>query len=174
MDIKISAFKKVTDVNNPYNRDVFKCLQRIKDGNSASSILALRQTGDKSIKENLPCYTFSGVFSTRSKVGLKKHSGLIALDFDKLGTKDEVHWYKDSVCDDPYVFSAFISPSGDGLKILIKIPPVESDHELYFEALKKYFNNDSLDDSGKDVSRLCFESYDPDIYINPDSELCTI
>jgi len=174
MDIKISAFKKVTDVNNPYNRDVFKCLQRIKDGNSASSILALRQTGDKSIKENLPCYTFSGVFSTRSKVGLKKHSGLIALDFDKLGTKDEVHWYKDSVCDDPYVFSAFISPSGDGLKILIKIPPVESDHELYFEALKKYFNNDSLDDSGKDVSRLCFESYDPDIYINPDSELWTI
>ena len=34
MNIKISAFKKLSDVNNPYNRDVFKCLERIRSGSS--------------------------------------------------------------------------------------------------------------------------------------------
>lgn len=170
MNIRISAFKHYLDTNNPYNRDVFKCLQRIKDGASKEKIKALRISGDKTIKNSLPCYTFSGTFSTRSKIGLKKHSGLIILDFDKV---DDVQSLKDSICDIKYVFAAFISPSGDGLKVLVKIPAVEQEHELYFNALHKFFNSPYLDQSGKDVARLCFESYDPDIFINPDSLIWT-
>lgn len=173
MNIRVSAFKKLSDVNNPYNRDIFKCLQRIKDGASKDKIELLRSTGEKSIKTNLPCYTFSGTFSTRSKIGLKKHSGLIILDFDHVGSFKDACNFRDSISDNDFVFSAFISPSGDGVKVLIKIPPIEQDHELYYNSLFNYFNSPFLDQSGKDVARLCFESYDPEMYINPESNIWT-
>lgn len=171
MNIKISAFKKLSDVNNPYNRDVFKCLDRIKNGASKEKIEELRYSGNKEIKNTLPCYTFSGIFSNRSKIGLKQHSGLIILDFDHVGNIDDAIIFRDSISDSEFVFSAFISPSGDGVKVLVKIPPIESDHELYYNAIHKHFDSPYLDESGKDVSRLCFESYDPDIYINPESDI---
>jgi len=171
MNIKISAFKNYLDTNNPYNRDVFKCLERIKNGSSKDKIEALRSTGNKEIKKTLPCYTFSGTFSTRTKIGLKKHSGLITFDFDHVGGFEDAVSFRDSISDNEFIFCAFISPSGDGVKVLVKIPPVEQEHELYYNALHKYFDSEFLDESGKDVSRLCFESYDPEIYINPDSTI---
>lgn len=169
MNIKISAFKRFSDVNNPYNRDVFKCFERIQNGASKDKIEELRKTGNKEIKNSLPCYTFSGTFSNRSEIGLKKHSGLIILDFDHVGTFDDAVIFRDSVSDSEFVFCAFISPSGDGVKVLIKIPSIASEHKLYYNSIFKHFDSKFLDDSGKDVSRLCFESYDPDIYINPES-----
>ncbi|MBS3739502.1 MAG: hypothetical protein KGY51_11010 [Psychroflexus sp.] len=173
MNIKISAFKHVSEANNPYTKDVFKCLERIRVGKSKDKILKYQKTGDEKYKKNLPGFCFSGVFSTRAKVGLKKHSGLLVLDFDGFKSNKDAKDYKDSICDLPYVFSAFISPSGKGVKALVKIPPIPQDHEKYYNAIYKHINSDYLDPSGKDVGRFCFESYDPDIYVNPDCETWT-
>jgi len=46
-------------------------------------------------------------------------------------------------------------------------------HKNYFLSLEKYYSSPNWDESGKDVSRACFESYDPDIYINEESSLWT-
>lgn len=170
MDIKISAFKKVTDSNNPYNRDIFKSLNRIKEGASKEAVLKYRETKEEKYKTNLPGYCFSGVFSHRMAIGLKKHSGLITLDFDKFDTEEDAEIFKDSISSEPFIFSAFISPGGKGVKALVKIPPIEKDHKLYYNALFKHFNDEHLDISGSDVSRFCFESYDPNIYINSECE----
>lgn len=170
MDITISAFKKVSEPNNPYNRSVFKALERIRNGASKKLIDEYRDKEDPAIKFSLPGYCFSGTFSNRSAIGLKKHSGLITLDFDKYSSQKDAEDFKDSVTDLPFVFSAFISPGGKGVKVLIKIPAIEKDHKLYYNSLVEYFNNDNLDTSGSDVSRFCFESYDPEIYINPECE----
>lgn len=170
MNIKISAFKKVTEPNNPYNRDIFKCLERIKSGASKKQIEEYREKGNDKLKQSLPGYCFSGVFSTRSKIGLKQHSGLLTLDFDKFDTIQDAIDFKNSICDLEFLFSAFISPGGKGVKALIKIPPIENEHELYYNSIYKYFDNPQLDESGKDVSRFCFESYDPDIYINAECD----
>ena len=170
MSIRVSAFKRVTDSNNPYDRDIAKCLSRIKEGASKDKIEQYRSTGDKEIKNSLPGYCFSGRFKNRSKSGLIEHSGLITLDFDKFPDIDNYTIeYKDYISTLDFVFAAFISPSGNGLKVLIKIPPIEKNHELYYNALYTYFDSEYLDVSGKDVARFCFESYDPDIYINEDS-----
>ncbi|MFA5299891.1 MAG: BT4734/BF3469 family protein, partial [Lutibacter sp.] len=73
------------------------------------------------------------------------------------------------ICEDKYTFAAFISPSGDGLKVLVKIPPEIENHEkYYFGLIKKY---PSLDTTSKNISRVCFASYDPEIYINENSEV---
>jgi hypothetical protein len=39
-------------------------------------------------------------------------------------------------------------------------------HKKYFNALKKYYDCDEFDVTCKNISRVCYESYDPDIYIN--------
>jgi hypothetical protein len=80
---------------------------------------------------------------------------------------------KDLISSDPHVMSAFISPSGNGLKVIIKIPSDIENHKRYFDALGEHFNSDKFDISTKNVSRVCYESYDPDIYINMDSEVWT-
>lgn len=170
MNIKISAFKHVTEPNNPYTKDIFKCLERIRTGKSKDKIEKYRKTGEAKHKTDLPGFCFSGIFSNRSKIGLKKHSGLLILDFDGFKNEKDAVTFKNSICDLPYIFSAFISPSAKGVKALVKIPPKAEDHEKYYNAIFKDLDSEHLDKSGKDVSRFCFESYDPDIYINPDCE----
>ena len=165
--MKVSAFRSVTDSKNPMTMSVLECLGRIKDGNSYDKVMAYRN-GNDAVKKTLPGYCFSGQFSSRDVAGLIEHSGLITLDFDKMspyGVKE----LKDSVCDLPFVYSAFISPSGNGLKVLVRIPKDAENHKKYFNSLRTFFDNDHFDGSGNDVARFCFESYDPDIYINEEA-----
>ena len=55
--------------------------------------------------------------------------------------------------------------------MLVKIPAETHNHKKYFDALKEYFDTKHFDVSGSDVSRVCYESFDPDIYINKESEV---
>ena len=89
------------------------------------------RNGNDAVKKTLPGYCFSGQFSSRDSAGLIEHSGLITLDFDKM-SPDGVKELKDSVCDLPFVYSAFISPSGNGLKVLVRIPKDAENHKKYF------------------------------------------
>ena len=64
----------------------------------------------------------------------------------------------------------FRSPSGDGLKWIIRINTAEVSHAEYFNAVANYLRLTyglEADKSGKDVSRACFLPYDPEAYINP-------
>jgi hypothetical protein len=172
----VSIFKSIKDPNSPFTKNVFFALDRIKNGNSKDYVLQLRQMSDEDYNKNkskLPVVCFNGKFRTRSIAGLIEHSGLIVLDFDKFDTQKDAEDFKESVRDNEFVFSAWISPSGKGIKVLVKIPPDAKNHKNYFLSLEKYFNSSNWDESGKDVSRACFESYDPDIYINEESSLWT-
>jgi hypothetical protein len=78
---------------------------------------------------------------------------------------------KETLSKNKYVYSVFISPSGNGLKILIKIPADPDNHKNYFNSLEKYFNSPYFDKTSKNISRVCYESYDPLIYINANSSI---
>lgn len=168
----VTIYKKATDVSNGFTKDVFFCLDRIKQGKSKELIQNLRSLSkseyDKQ-KSQLPGVCFNGVFEYRSLSGIKEHSGLIVLDFDKFETEQEAIDFKNSICNDSYIFSAWISPSGKGIKALVKIPKSIENHKEYFKSLKNYYNHPNWDDSGSDVSRFCFESYDPELFINESS-----
>jgi hypothetical protein len=173
--MKIDFFKSKTSVV-PIGRpkDVAYYLERIKDGAVREQIkevrAALTQEEKNKAKGELSAVTFAGTFKTRAKSGLKQASGLAILDFDKPNNLTEL---KAKLKKDPYTFSVWISPSGKGLKALVKIPVVANNDEYasYYLSLVDYFNwTGCIDTSGQDVSRLCFESYDPDIFINYDSE----
>tara|TARA_A100001201_G_scaffold70839_5_gene65054 strand:+ start:215 stop:2287 length:2073 start_codon:yes stop_codon:yes gene_type:complete len=58
-----------------------------------------------------------------------------------------------------------------GLKVLVKIPAEVENHKKFFTSLEKHFNSPYFDKTCKNVSRVCYESYDPLIYINEQSSI---
>ena len=121
----VTIYKTATDTSNGFIKDVRFCLERIKQGKSKPMIDWLRTLPKNEYDKNknkLPGVCFNGVFEYRSIAGIKEHSGLIILDFDKFKTSQEAIDFKNSICDDDYIFAAWISPSGIGIKALVKIP----------------------------------------------------
>ena len=119
--------------------------------------------GNKEKKKELPVVCFSGEFLSRKDEDLFNHSGLIVLDFDYV----DVEATKTALATDDFIYSCWVSPSGKGVKALVKITNPER-HRDHFRALIKYFEKThglEIDESGINESRACFESYDPDIII---------
>jgi hypothetical protein len=171
----VSIFKRVTDTTNPFNKSAIYCLDRIKQGKSkelVEQIRALSKEEQKPLKSQLPGVCFNGTFTQRTIKGIDQRSGLIVLDFDNMSHQAEAIQFKEEVIKSEIVFSAWISPSGKGVKVLVKIPTV-GNHKGYFDALRTYFDSDYWDNSGSNIDRFCFESYDPDLYLNMDSTTWT-
>jgi hypothetical protein len=139
------------------------------------------QTSEKAVKfwkNQLDYVTFSGQFSpTRSVANLKTHSGLMVLDFDHV---TDVASLRAQFQTDAYVAACFVSPSGKGLKVVVKIKNGDQ-HKETFADLAHYFNTtyklseaEQVDPSGSDCSRACFLSYDPDAYLNEAAKVYSI
>lgn len=162
----------------PYYIEIDKALERIKYGKSAGLVEKIRcalpgRAND--IKKQLPCILFAGRFNKRAISGLENHSGYICLDFDKFSDLDTMHFWRDTLEGDIYTYSIFTSPSGMGLKQLVKIPETDyKGHKAYFKGLEQYYSGcPYFDKTVFDVSRICFESYDTEVSINHGSELWT-
>ena len=123
------------------------------------------------MKKMLPAICFSGVFTKRADTSITEHSGLICLDFDGYQKQKELLQDKENLSKNKYVFSVFISPSGNGLKVLVKIPADAENHTNYFNSLESYFNSPFFDKTSKNLSRVCYESYDPLIHVNENSSI---
>lgn len=118
---------------------------------------------------NFDYVTFSGEFSKRNDKNLKKHSGLLTIDFDHI---PDIYTLKESLLQDQYFETEllFTSPSGDGLKWIIPIELIKVKHQDYFKAVANYIQQTyslEVDGSGKDISRACFLPHDPNAFINP-------
>jgi hypothetical protein len=173
----VTIFQNIRDTDTPFFRDVHVILDRIKDGAGATKDLVKRIRLEKrkperqELKKQLPAICFSGTFNKRTDASLIEHSGLICLDFDGYDKQKELLQDKESLSKNKYVFSVFISPSGNGLKVLVKIPADAENHTMYFNSLEKYFASPYFDKTSKNLSRVCYESYDPLIAINENSSI---
>ena len=172
---KVTIFKNIKDTEAPFHRDVSVILERIKEGSSKDLVKMIRKETDKvrrnELKKDLPAICFSGEFTKRNDNSLISHSGIICLDFDGYEKRQQMLEEKERLTKDKYVYSVFVSPSGNGLKVLVKIPDVPEDHINYFISLQNHFQSDYFDPTSKNISRVCYESYDPLIYVNENSSL---
>lgn len=174
----ITIFQNIKSIDAPYHRPIQFVLERIKKGNSKELLNKIRGENDKEernkLKKELPSILFSGKFPHRKTGALPiEHSGLIVLDIDNV---EDIQIKKSLICQSNYVYSCFVSPSGNGLKVLVKIPKDISRHLGYFLALENYFLESfeiEIDPSGKNINRVCYESFDSDIYVNNSSETFT-
>jgi len=176
--MRVSLFKGTFDTTELKAVDVYSVLKDIEQEKIKHLIAKVRlitdQTERNEVKRNiLPLVTFAGTFTTRANSALKKSSGLAILDFDHV---PDLKKLIEEINNDEFTFSSFISPSGDGLKVLVKIPPVPNDevYKEYYLELQKHYNKYFETDLGtKDISRACYLSIDKDIFINSDSKTFT-
>tara|TARA_R110002153_G_scaffold39574_2_gene113770 strand:+ start:5769 stop:8186 length:2418 start_codon:yes stop_codon:yes gene_type:complete len=172
---KVTIFKNIKETETPFYLGIDVVLNRIKDGASKHLVKRIRTEKVKSerneLKKLLPAICFSGLFNKRLDTAINEHSGFICLDFDGYEKKKILLEHKEKLTKDAYVYSVFISPSGNGLKVLVKIPANADNHVSYFNSLNKYFDSTNFDKTCKNISRVCYESYDPLIHINENSSL---
>lgn len=156
----ITIFKDIF-ATEPHYIEVDVALSRIKNGKSKVLVEQIRESQDKekrdSLKKRLPCVCFSGTFRKRLDSELIEHSHYIVLDFDKINPEELIS----EIACNSFVKAAWVSPSGDGVKVLCRV--ATTNHRGHFEALKVLFPQ--CDKSGINESRVCYESYDPNIYI---------
>lgn len=128
-------------------------------------------------KSQLPWCIFSGTFKEgRNDADILTYSGMMVLDIDHI-EQIIINKLKDKFKTDSNIYCAFVSPGGEGLKIIVKVDSQPTQILIAFKQLEKYFSDNygiSIDPSGKNVARLCFVSYDPDIYINDNASVIHI
>lgn len=154
----------------PHYIKIEDALLRIEKGNSKLQVEEIRTCIDKEkankLKANLPSICFSGKFpGSRMDADIIEHSNFIVLDFDNV---EDLRNKQAEIISKDFIYACWLSPSGKGLKALIKIAD-GSKHREHFAALQEYFPE--VDRSGINPSRVCYESYDPDIYSYPDAEV---
>jgi predicted P-loop ATPase len=166
----ISLYEKKEQKSPSENVSIDWYIEAIKNGKWQDDVLAVR-TG-KMKKDSVPVVTLSGVFKgSKSNDALVEHSGYICIDVD---AKDQITQIsKEVLTSDPYAYCVHDSVSGNGgFVVIVKIDPAK--HEDAFLGLEKYFfTNYSIviDQSCKNVSRLRYISFDPDLKHNPKAKI---
>jgi predicted P-loop ATPase len=163
----ISHYKNIYDKQD-VDIDIQGFLENIRTGKWQDIVLDVRSCENKEErdkkKKSAPLVTVSGSFSDRKDEALRAHSGFIAIDIDNIDNPEDT---KKIIAADPYIYAAFTSISGHGLCLIMRIDG--SRHLDAFNAIASYLYNTYqliVDQSGKNVSRARFISYDPWMIVN--------
>jgi hypothetical protein len=176
---QISWVKSATD-SETENTTADKVVTAIRSGGKneirkqIEAIRAAAKAGDKQktgeLKKKLPAFLWSGTFRQRKNDALIKHSGLLCADLDSLNS--DLPDVREKLKASSHLWTLFVSPSGDGLKAVFRVPADAAKHAGSFRAVEKQvreLTTKQIDQSCKDPARLCFISYDPELYHNPDA-----
>jgi len=168
----VTLFSRLEQTKAPKHMDPHDVLAIIRSGTLAASVAAVRGASDPDerakLKKRLPLVCWSGTFTERKEAALQEHSGLICLDLDKIPA-DAVATERERLMRDPHTFALFASPSGGGLKVLVRVPADPALHRHHFAELVEHYASPYLDKSGSDPARACFLSHDPELYVNDEA-----
>ena len=170
-DPEITMYRHYEAVGEPHYRLLSVALERIRSGKLREAMEHIRALPTKAerdlVKKQLPAAIFAGRCGQRADESMQDWSGLVVLDFDHVAPD-----FRTELQDNPFTYACWLSPSGTGLKALVRITD-GSRLRGHFRHIEKYLWPGKVDASGKNPSRLCFESYDPDLYINADAQIYT-
>ena len=165
----------------PVHEDLDVVLDTIREERLKGVIEQMRSFYDTNyekydvLKHNLAVCLFTGIFNDFNNAGFVFPSDRLIVDFDKIPLA-ELSEVRSMIENDPYTHFCFLSPSGRGFKVGVKVKDNISNeiHNTYLDALKSYYNSPYWDDNCKGISRACFLSSDKNLYLNPDSKEWTI
>lgn len=164
----VSRDVELTDVINGIRGDYFK--KKIDELRKLVSRRGKKHPDAERRKKSLPMFTPSGTFDQkRDSKNLKEYSGVIILDIDDLSSPEAVEEIKGYAAKCPFSWITFVSPTGTGVKILVKVDNSAFDHKKAFNKLRVFYENylrTEIDASGQDVARNCFISFDPNLIDN--------
>ena len=171
-----SMFKNAVSPDTATAVQLNAILGAIQSDKYKAQVEALRTTlsaGEKikydEDKKKLPGLTFSGTFKRRDNTSLLKYVQLFQADFDHVENLEEV---REKLKRIPHIVFVFTSPSGEGLKAAFWVDCHHEWHESGFDAMKTYLKEKHgllIDETCKNLSRLCFVSHDPELWTNPEA-----
>ena len=113
----------------------------------------------RELKSKLPAATFSATGGRRT---VESANGLIVLDLDEL--KERLQFLRREFEHDQHVVAVFVSPSGDGLKVVFRVPSsggnqieMRRQHRRSFKAVEAYVHRKfgvQADPAASDLLRL--------------------
>lgn len=175
LDTEVATFPCVKGFGRARNRRLSAILHDIKSGAWASEVFGMRhalEIGHRDIydadKAKLPSFFISGAAADRKR--MINHSGFVQVDLDKCG--DRFRELRENIIYDPHAAAVFTSPSGQGIKVVFHIEPVEFTEEAHkqaFAAVSDYIEGRyeiKPDPACKNWNRHCLVSHDPDLYTN--------
>lgn len=157
-------------------RNLLEILEEIKSDKYQSEVNSIRYAfhkGDENtaeeIKKGLLGFTTSGTFGeSRTKANIVTYSQVVCLDFDDIPLT-EINNLVTLINGCRYTFASFISPSNEGLKVFIKVNSNAEQHTTVYNQIANFYKELSgydFDAKCKDITRLCFVSYDADLFLN--------
>lgn len=140
------------------------------------------------IKGELPSVTFSARFTGGRRYDkLTGYNGEIVIDLDKK-TPEELARISAVVTGSPFTHISFTSPKGNGYKLTVQtslpdgtLPQspeeVRNYHAHAYDqvaALYEELCQTDIDESGKDMTRICYLPHDENVYLNPAPQLLIV
>jgi hypothetical protein len=159
--VTIEQFIKANKKPKPETVELFK------------KIAECEASGDKEqkarLKENLfsftPCVNVS---HKRQYKDIISFTGLLVLDFDHIDNAPE---FKEFLFNEyRFIYLCWLSPSKKGVKALVPFPIVQTvqDFKSYYYGISEEMEQyNGFDKSGQNCVLPLFQSYDPDMFINP-------
>lgn len=194
--VNISLLESITskkvlevDLNHVFNiiKNGNPILKGKDDNETKQNVYKLKKEG------KLPVMAFSVLCEGgHIKTKIKQYTHLFCGDIDNLKSQEEAIRIKKLISSDPRVVLCFISPSQKGVKFILRLKTMprpenilaNENNENRFKELDNYHKawftiisneikekyNIELDSQCSNVNRLCYISYDPDAYFNPDAK----
>jgi hypothetical protein len=174
----VSLFDGSTTTTPYTTASLTSILQWIQEGRYRRSVKHLRRVratqGEDAYnqaKRHSQAFTPAGTFTQRNNASLDTPSGCLNLDMDDL---PDLNHARATLGADPHLIYMFVSPSGIGLKIGIWVSGYTNadTYRHAWLAVERYLVETypdlavSNDRACKDVARLCYVSWDPDMYCN--------
>lgn len=154
--------------------------QKLSDNSLNYTIEKLRKvknidkTSFNFLKRKLP-YFIGATFKNNIRCSENFNQvNFLILDIDAYGDEEKLILLKQLVSEEPSVKLAFISPGGNGLKIVFQLSdPIYSlkEYSDFYQVFsrsfaKQYGLEHCVDFSTSDATRICFLSYDANFYYN--------
>ncbi len=138
------------------------------------NIEKIRQAADaeekRRLKQSSLGYFIIGTFKDNKRsIENFINTEFMILDFDHVS--ENISSFKGRLMKEENVYAAFVSPGGDGMKVIYRFDHPVNDPRL-FSSLYKHYSSvmagrlGQKADATPDASRACFFSYDPGLYVN--------
>jgi predicted P-loop ATPase len=165
---KFFKFQEVKPID-----EILLDIKKLKYATDIESIRRFIKNGQQKeandLKKKLLAFTVCATYGKTRKAGHELlYNQLIVLDFDDIDLND-LQNYIDIINACPHTYTSFVSPSGRGIKVIVPVNSGLQHHKHAFQQVADFYSellDLTVDPSGSDPSRLCYVSYDPELFLN--------
>lgn len=173
--INIGILEFTDDIRTGTYKGIISRLRNLPKGSKEAELIK---------STDLPAVAYAGVFPERKSGAITSNSGVVILDVDNVPKREERR-IRESLKLDPHTLAFWTSPSGHGIKIMVKMHAGKSAttyKSRYLDVLHYYSETHNipvikpsngskwgLDTACSDIVRMCLYSWDEHIFVNEQS-----